>query len=359
MKLNIKNSETPQDVYVSLYGINEDYKWSIYNFSSNTLDVCVTGSTIAMDYMVPLGSGQTIADLPIIASGIVLISYDQLPNDFAVVTDGNGNPAVQCPSFLSGTTDYKTIFNMVELTYTGSVFVDITNVDFFSTPIEIHLTGHNNDKSYIDVRKGAMKYGRDEVFTKYLELVKDTDYESLVVKDGNKNVRILAPQHGVNYDLIPNDYWDKYVDICWNHYADNNIYFSTTVADYTGRTDGDLLKVSGDTGALLYTYNKPAPNLAFDIFGCAGTLAAPNNEYGAIAARLGAAINRSVLMADTQPDCDDTTYYKLTGSTNLYAAALHECYSDGTTYAFPFDDVCGGSSTLSCQIPGEITISIL
>lgn len=359
MKLSLKNSTIPQDVYVALYGINNDTLWSIYNFSAGTLDVCYTGQTVAMDYMVSLGTGITIANLPNISSGIILISYNQLPNDFAVVADGNGNAAVQCPSFLSGTTDYNTVFNMVELTLSGSIYADITNVDFFSTPIEIHMTGHNNDHSYVDQRKGKMKYGRDEVFEKYEEAVKGTDYANLVVKNGKEYVRILAPQHGVNYDLIPTDYWDKYVNDCWGYYSGNSIYFTTTLGGYTGRTDGDVLKVSGETGALLYTYQKPGPNLAFDIFGCAGTLAAPNNEYGAIAARLGAAINRSVLMIDTQPDCDDTTYYKLTGSTNLYAAALHECYEDGTTYAFPFDDVCGGSSTLSCQIPGELVVTIL
>jgi len=35
---------------------------------------------------------------------------------------------------------------------------------------------------------------------------------------------------------------------------------------------------------------------------------------------------------------------------------LHNFYVDGTTYAFPFDDVCNGSSTLSCTTPEAATI---
>ena len=96
-----------------------------------------------------------------------------------------------------------------------------------------------------------------------------------------------------------------------------------------------------------------------DIFGCQGTLAAPNNSVGHLAAIIGAAINRSTILENSsQPDCAVGDYYQLTGSTNLYAAVLHKFYMDGTTYAFPFDDVCNGSSTLSCPDPRQLTINL-
>ena len=158
MNIAITNN-SGQQVYTSLYGIDTNYNWCLYNFTSNTLDMCVTGVTEAMSYMTPLpigATGLTITDMPQLASGVILFTYNQLPNDFAVVADGNGIATVQGPSFLPDTSDYGTIFNMVELTLTANtagvlipaVWADITNVDYFSTPLQIHLTGYPNGDSF-------------------------------------------------------------------------------------------------------------------------------------------------------------------------------------------------------------------
>ena len=174
------------------------------------------------------------------------------------------------------------------------------------------------------------------------------------------DVRILGPQHGVDSSLIPTSYFDDYVNKCWDYYTLNKLSITTNVQTYTAQVNisNNLLEVSGANGTILYTFSKFGPDKASDIFGCAGVLAAPNNEYGAISARIGAALNMSTLLTNpNQPDCNVLDYYKDT-TTNLYACVLHKFYNDGTTYAFPFDDVCSGSSTLSCQIPGSLTITL-
>jgi len=360
MNLTIKNN-SGQKVYTSMYGLDNNLDWVLYNFTSNTLDICVTGVTVAMDYMTLLGTGLTISNVPQLASGIVLFSYNELPNDFAVVPDAYGTATVQSPSFLTGTSDFHTVFNMVEFTLSGAVWIDITNVDYFSTPIEISLSGTNPSGSYA-AKKGAMNEGRNKVFSNFLTMASGTPFENLVIsKADGTNVRILAPQHGVDSGLISANYWDKYVNSCWKFYQKHALYINTGNNNYICKVNPKtkLLEASGSTGALLYTFQKPAPGLADDIFGCAGTLAAPNNELGAIAARIGAAINRSTLLKhSSQPDCTTTDFYKLSGSTNLYACILHKFYTDGTTYAFPFDDVCNGSSTLSCTTPEDAVIEL-
>lgn len=364
------NNHSGQQVYTSLYGIDANYNWCLYNFTSNTLDICVTGVTEAMSYMTPLpmgATGLTITDMPQLASGVILFTYNQLPNDFAVVADGNGIATVQGPSFLPNTSDYGTIFNMVELTLTANtagvllpaVWADITNVDYFSTPLQIHLTGYTNGEVY-DQSKGAMKSGRDSVFTEFLEDTKGTVFENLVVTGASGNIRILGPQHGISAGVISTDYWDSYVNAIWDYYSGNTLYINNgAYGNYSGQVNSDgqmvLIGSSGDTQII----SKPGPDLAMDIFGCQGTLAAPNNSVGHLAAIIGAAINRSTILENSnQPDCIIGDYYQLTGSTNLYASVLHKFYVDGTTYAFPFDDVCNGSSTLSCPDPRQLTINL-
>lgn len=369
MNVNINNN-SGQQVYASFYGIDTNCNWCLYNFSSNTLDVCVissAGTTDAMSYMTPVGpNGLNISNVQPLASGIVLFTYNQLPNDFAVVADGNGVPTVQCPSFLSGTSDYDTVFNMIELTFTATtsggapaVWADITNVDFFATPVIITLSGSNAGGAYYQ-SKGAMTVGRDAVFAGYLKKTKGTVFENLVVTGASGNIRILAPQHGVTGNLIPTNYWDAYVNAMWKLYTKKTLTVTTNYGTYTGHTTSGQLKfVNVANVSEIHVFPKPGPGLASDIFGCAGTLAAPNDARGAIAAVVGAAINRSTILSHTnQPDCTVTDFYKLKNSSNLYASALHKFYADGTTYAFPFDDVCNGSSTLSCTTPELLTINL-
>ena len=360
MNLTLKN-DSKQTVYAAMFGIDENCDWCLFDFTGNTLVKCVTGQTIAMNYITELNGDLTISGMPQLASGIVMFTYNQMPNDFAVVPDANGIPTVQSPSFLPGTSDYQTLFNMVEFTYSGSVYVDITNVDYFATPIELHLKGANNDGHKVDERKGAMTVGRNQVFEDFVSTLSGTAFEGLVVTGStNKYVRILGPQHGVDYGILPNDYFDDYVNQCWSYYKHHTLTVVTTLDTYKGKVDDNgLLGLTGQSTGAVYNYEKPAPNYAFDIFGCVGILSAPNNEYGAIAARIGAAINRTTLLKySTQPYCDSNEYYKVKNSANLYAQVLHTFYKDGTTYAFPFDDVCNGSSTLSCQIPSSVTITL-
>jgi hypothetical protein len=301
------------------------------------------------------------------ASGVFLFSYGQLPNDFAVVPDAFGSATVQSPSFLTGTVDYGTIFNTVELTLTANtagvllpaVWADITNVDYFSTPLEIHLTGYTNGEVY-DQAKGAMIAGRDSVFADFINETEGTVFANLIVTGSNGNVRILGPQHGVAEGIIPTNYWDNYVAAIWEYYSGNTLYIDNgAYGNYSGMINSNgQMALTGSNGDI-QLISMPGPGLAADIFGCSGTLAAPNNAVGHLAAIIGAAINRSTILENSsQPDCAIEDYYQLTGSTNLYSKVLHKFYADGTTYAFPFDDVCNGSSTLSCPDPRQLTINL-
>ncbi len=70
MNLTIKNASS-QTVYTSMFGIDTNCNWCLYNFSTGNLDEC-TSATTAMDYMYEMTGDIFIPSVPQLASGIVL-----------------------------------------------------------------------------------------------------------------------------------------------------------------------------------------------------------------------------------------------------------------------------------------------
>jgi hypothetical protein len=154
-------------------------------------------------------------------------------------------------------------------------------------------------------------------------------------------------------------YWADYVDAVWRHYTahDLTIDLSPSFAPVTGRVRQASMNGFA-TQALVFAglndngvpFTKPNHR---DIFGCAsGPLynSGPDAR-GAVAARLGAALNRSTLLlpggtkqpsADVhagqyyRPDAPNSAAYR-GSTTNHFARLVHEHAKIG--YAFPYDDV--------------------
>lgn len=339
-------------------------KWGIYN--NGMFLPCYSGQNI-QDCLCLVGSGDSmdIKNVPMLSSGVILISYGKKPVHFEVVVNVDGVVTISPPDFKPGTLDEDTVFNMVEFTHDGNgLNVDTTNVDFYSTPVTINLVGKDSGHNPYNATAGAMKYDRHDIFEKYDSETVGTQFNKLLMKDGSGNyVRILGPQHGVDSGYISACTYDSYVEKCWNKYKTEVLTVVTNTNTYFGMVnESDEFCFSAATASTvaLYTVQKPAPDLATDIFGCNGTLSAPNNEYGAIVARVGAALNRTILHSKTtQPDCNSLDFYDDTKyPTNVYAKVLHECYLGGNGYAFPFDDVCGYSSDIGCYYPATLNVTL-
>lgn len=363
MDINIKNN-SGQNVFAVIFGLNESNQWCMYKDSK--LNVCYTGETTQNFFYSLSGTSNSInlKDFPHLSSAVILFSYNEFPKVFNVVPDGNGKPSIQSPPFTPNSGDANTIFNMVEFTNNASgLNVDTTNVDYYSTPISINLVGVDSGKNPYNKSAGTMNYTREGIFEKYDKDTKGTPFNKLIMKDSDKNyVRILGPQHGVEADFIDKGIYDEYVNFCWNKYKKESITIVTSLKTYTGtvdKSDNFCFTEKGKTD-VLYKIAKPGPEKAFDIFGCCNSLAAPNNEQGAIVARIGAALNRTILHNnETQPFCNSDNFYPTETSypTNLYSKILHECYLGGNGYAFPFDDVCNVfSSDMGCTYPSEFNI---
>jgi hypothetical protein len=294
---------------------------------------------------------STFNGLPEMWSGQFLISFKQLPKVFNVVKGTQHGIGVQTPPFTPGSADADTLFVVVEFTNTSSTLnADCTIVDYFSAPVSIEVIADKTSKT-----NGIMKStsSRASIFSEITKLGKP--WSDLVMQDSaGTNIRVLGPQHGVkttNPNLLSPNIYDTYVDACWKNFKTNTLTVNCPkFGTYTGKVNASDVFEFTQAGKATVTIQKPAKGDAYDIFGCVGTLNAPNNTpLGEIAAIVGAALNRTILKTtgnDTQPNCTVKDFYKIQdGVTNAYAKVIHDNYQSGI-YAFPFDDVCTTDSPL-------------
>jgi hypothetical protein len=307
------------------------------------VSLSLNGSDGFADLSVPLaGSGNTNFSLPANMSGRVYFSMgDKLK--FKVVTDGNGNAALQYPAgWVSGDPSYNVLHDFFEFTHNDSgMFCNSTMVDQFAIPLAVNLVGAQNQTV------GQLKDGgRNAIFQ---AVAAQTDFSGLIVPN---NLRIIAPGHGIDTGVFAATYYDSYVDQVWSQYASSTLTVNTGTATYTGQVSGDQFTFSGGVAP----FSKPK---TLDIFYCNGALAAPNDGVtGPVAAILAAGFNRSTLLTQsTQPGTDAGTFYQ-NAPTNYYSKAIHDQMVDGKAYGFPFDDVAGFASYVQDNAPTQCTLTL-
>lgn len=300
------------------------------------------GSDGFTDYAIPLASsGDTILNLPHMSGRIYTAVGDKLK--FKAVEDGEGRAALAYPAgWVESDPNHAVLHDCAEFTYKPEgMYCNTTMVDMFSVPLSIHLTGAE------DQTTGTLKEGaRDRVFA---ELSEVEAFAPLVVEDR----RVIAPGHGLDTGLFPEDYLAPYVEESWGAYTGGGLTVTTNAGEFTGRVDGDRLVFTGPGDV---AFDRPSTR---DVLFCDGTLAAPNDGItGPVAAILGAALNRGTLHSHAeQPTTDPASFY---GSdlTNHYARVLHDATEDGKAYGFAFDDVAGFASYIEDGAPQRITLTL-
>ncbi|GHF63022.1 glycoside hydrolase family 64 protein [Streptomyces griseosporeus] len=294
------------------------------------------------DYAIPLaGSGETRLSLPYM-SGRIYVSLGQKLK-FKVVTDGNGNAALQYPAgWVTSDPNYGVLHDCAEFTHNAAgMFCNTTMVDMFSVPMSIRLTGEK-DQTTGTLRAG----GRAAAFAAVRQV---PEFAPLVVDD----TRIIAPGHGLDAGLFAKDYFAPYIDEVWSTYTGKDLKITTNAGTFTGRVRGERLTFDGPAPV---SFAKPSTR---DVLFCDGALAAPNDgTTGPVAAVLGAAFNRSTLLSNpTQPGTDPATFYQGT-LTNHYARAVHAATVDGKAYGFAFDDVADFASYVQDTRPTAFTLTL-
>jgi hypothetical protein len=299
------------------------------------------GSSGYTDYAIPLAAdGDTTLHLPNMSGRIYLAIGDKLK--VRVVSDGNGNPALQYPAgWVSSDPNYPVLHDWMEFTFNGSgMFCNTTMVDMFSIPMALHLSGAQSQTAGT-----LVSGGRANIFS---AMSAQPTFANLVVTGD----RIIAPGHGIDSGVFPANYLDGYVNDTWTAYQSKTLTVNANGATYTGTVSGGTFNFSGGVAS----FAKPSTK---DVFYCAGALAAPNDgKTGPVAAVLGAGLNRSTLRdVTTQPTTDPAGFYQQS-TTNHYARIMHANSADGKAYGFPFDDVAGFASYIQDTSPSSLTLEL-
>ncbi|MER7057654.1 glycoside hydrolase family 64 protein [Streptomyces sp. NPDC000351] len=294
------------------------------------------------DYAISLaGSGETRLNLPHL-SGRIYVSLGAKLR-FKVVADGAGDAALQYPAgWVESDPNYGVLHDCAEFTYNSAgMFCNTTMVDMFSVPLAIRLTGAK-DQTTGTVRAG----GRTAAFD---ALRRTEEFSPLVVDD----TRIIAPGHGLDAGLFPEDYLAPYIDEVWSTYTGKDLRITTNAGTFTGRVRGDRLTFDGPAQV---SFAKPSTR---DVLFCDGALAAPNDgTTGPVAAVLGAGFNRSTLLSSAaQPTTDPSAFYG-TALTNHYSKAVHAATEDGRAYGFAFDDVADFASYIQDTAPTGFRLTL-
>lgn len=252
-----------------------------------------------------------------------------------------GNALAYPAGWVEADPNYPVLHDCAEFTYDGAgMHCNITMVDMLSVPMEISLSGAQQQKT------GRLKDGgRAAVFS---ALRGTAGFENLVMDD----LRVIAPGHGLDAGRFAGDYFAGLIDEVWNHYSSNTMTVTAGANTFTGSVQGGQFVFDGGVKA----FTKPSTR---DVLFCDGALAAPNDGVtGPVAATLGAGFNRSVLTATgDQPVRDAGSYYQ--GSvTNHYSRIMHENTVDGKAYGFAFDDVCEHASYIEDPNPTSMTLTL-
>jgi hypothetical protein len=303
--------------------------------SDNGADGCT-------DYAIGLaGSGETRLSLPYMSGRIYVALGQKLK--LKVVTDGNGNPALQYPAgWVASDPNHAVLHDCAEFTYNSAgMFCNTTMVDMFSVPLNIRLTGAK------DQTTGMLRpSGRADAFAAVRRI---EEFAPLVLDD----TRVIAPGHGLDAGLFAKDYLAPYIDDVWSTYTGKDLSVTTNAGTFTGRVRGERLTFEGPAPV---SFAKPSTR---DVLFCDGNLAAPNDgTTGPVAAVLGAGFNRSTLLgAPAQPTTDAASFYR-TALTNHYAEAMHAATEDGKAYGFAFDDVADFASYIQDTAPTGIRLTL-
>lgn len=285
-------------------------------------------------------SGTTQFVLPMMSGRIYFAINDRLR--FTIVSDGNGQPAVQYPvGWAEGDPAFGVLHDCCEFTYNANVMAcNTTTVDMFSIPMAIRLVGGAEQ-----VAGKLVDGGREAIFN---DLAGQAGYERLVIGDG---LRVIAPGKGIETGRFDPQYYDGYVAEVWDRYSRTELRVHTPSGSRRGQVVDGRLTFDGG----IRPFEPPS---TLDVFYCAGRLGMTGDEPSNQVARiLAAGLNRSTLDQPDQPSTGRSTFYQHP-ITNHYARVLHRYAADGKAYGFPFDDVVDDSTYIQDTAPREMTITL-
>ncbi|KAH7327220.1 hypothetical protein BKA65DRAFT_528190 [Rhexocercosporidium sp. MPI-PUGE-AT-0058] len=298
-------------------------------------DITSVGTPLQENCAIPLGGpgSLTTVTIPYIAGGRIWFSLNK---ELTFLL--NPGPAIAEPSVTNRTDPNIDIsWGFCEFTYNkGSLYANISYVDFVSLPISMSLTTTEGDVQSV---AGLYQDGLQRVVDSIRGLEDEcADWQDLVYEAEGEPIRVLSPNNArvMRGGKMFEGYYDEYVNAVWDKYRAEPLIVDTQ-ASY-----GVLEGWVNDDDELCFEghgrFSKPDTG---DIFSCSTKCFRDNKAaMGPLTARISAALNRSTLLTNgVQPTNERVSEFYTHGVTNHYARFVHEANIDGRGYAFPYDDV--------------------
>jgi hypothetical protein len=308
--------------------------------------------------------------------------YFSLINGLLVQTNSSQGAIPSAPCGWCGTgnienaTNFNTIFEFAELTWVDknggsghetNLGGNVTEVDLFGEPL--HLTFQGNDPAnpgiFPVVEDAGFTQSRSTIMTAYANL--GSPWTSLLLKNNpGTNLRVVAPYHGIEMGVFPADQLDTYINGVW---SSSTLSVGVTAAcgqdggiihRYVGQNSGGNL-VFREGGAPKFQFPKPTTLTVYRNEIAASTL--PFGELTAclaraVAAKLGGALVRTVLVANPNLDACMPNQFYLNAPVTKYAQLFHQFGIGNLAYAFGYDDTCDQSSFITVDNPTAVNIAI-
>jgi hypothetical protein len=357
LPLNVTNNTGRGDaVYLYVIGVNLSTGKLGYATAGGSFNNWPAGSnppSPAPDVSIagPGNGGSTTIQVPRGMSGRVYFSLGQKLN-FFLTPDGLVQPA----PWAGGDSNRDILFDWSEFTYNDAgLWLNSSQVDMFAIPHTVSVT---NGSGATKSTGTLVANGRDNV----INAMKSQPgwAGSVYTRSDGTVLRVLAPGKAADAGQLSTTYLDPYINSAWNAYTSKTLtvvpFADQPGTKYYGHTSGNTMVFTNGAGQQVASFNKPS---SADVWGCAGNLAAPNDQVvGPISRTLCAALNRGTLgTIDTQPSIDPGAFYQ-SNPTNQYAKAVHANMADGKAYAFAFDDVGNFESLVNDGDPRSAGISL-
>jgi hypothetical protein len=272
-------------------------------------------------------------------------------------------------------TNFNTIFEWAELTWvdgpggTGhetNLGGNVTEVDMLGFPL--HLTFHGNDPAKIPptpvTRDAGFTQSRPQILNAYSAL--GAPWTNLELNNSTgARLRVLAPYHGIALGIFPADALDSYINSVWTsgtpiRVTAVSMLDGSILHSYIGLGSGNQM-IFSENGVAKFQFTKPS------------TLTVYQNELkpsppppdeltknlaGVVAAKLGGALVRTVVLANPDLDACMTSQFYLNTPVQKYAQFFHQVGINNLAYAYGYDDTCSQSSFILVDAPTAVDITI-
>ena len=347
------------------------------NMTNGTLSLCSTNDNIVpvagqtdlyCDYYVPLSqirqtNGLYSFTFPKLVSARLYISIGApVYLHINAPASPSDPPGVREPN-ITATNDpnYTTTFDIFEWTDDDAgLHANTTCANFFCLPLKFTMI--NADSSSAGTNGFACSRSTVTNALSANELLQPLLF----------SYRFLSPESDLTGAYFPTNYFDPYVDYCWNYYKTNALTITGVVdAAYFAATGGvndvdQMILIDADN-VEMHTIGKPS---SLEVFSCNGVFnpvgaAGPvNDRDGFVKDEVASALNRTVMHTPFPTWGTVSNFYQQNGLStnvyryNIYSAILHQIAIDHKVYGYSWDDKYDQESYISSTNGNSLIVTL-